>query len=78
MIDPCFLEIPDAIEGCRKTWMPQVPPRSKDGDEEKLYLDVYRPARLGSKKAPAMLLIHGGNFMTSSKDSDAWLGHLGF
>ena len=38
-----------------------------DGEEKALLLDIYRPANQ-LPKAPAILLIHGGNFMGGSKD----------
>ncbi|CAK8994526.1 unnamed protein product [Durusdinium trenchii] len=40
----------------------------RDGSETELFLDVYRRSHHGSAKAPAVLMIHGGNFMGGSKD----------
>ena len=41
----------------------------RHGEEVDLLLDVYRPTAAPGSKAPAVLLIHGGNFIGGSKQA---------
>lgn len=41
----------------------------RHGEEVDLLLDVYRPTAARGSKAPAVLLIHGGNFIGGSKQA---------